>query len=174
MSRRSAGAGRAMQPAVGLRPGDMNEDGAAAPFHPRPAIVIDLHHEIVEGIGAPQAVPGVPVGAPDRPVVATVGGILAPGVAATNAAHRQAGLRAPRRVGPKPQSDRAKSSARGRPVAFALEGCKARAPQRDRKAHAAGEQPTAMRTPPRPGVNPQRAPCTLPRHVLLACAVPAG
>ena len=134
----------------------MNEDGAAAPLHPRPAIVIDLHHEIVERIGAPQAVPAVPavpVGEPDRPVVATVGRILAPGIAAANAAHRQTRLRASRRVGPPPQSDGAKSSARGRPVAFALEGFKARASQRNRKAHAAGKQPTAMRTSPRPGVN---------------------
>src|SRR5690242_2431929 len=68
--------------AAGRRPeagaGDMEEDGTAASFHPRPAIVIGLDDEIVKRIGTPQPVPGRPVGEPNRPVVATIGRILAP------------------------------------------------------------------------------------------------
>jgi len=32
------------------RPGDMDEDGAAQPGHPRPGVVVDLDDQVVEAI----------------------------------------------------------------------------------------------------------------------------
>ena len=163
--RRRQGDAAGRRPKAGAR--DMDEDGAAASPQPRPGIVIDLDDKIVKCIRTPQPVPGRPVGEPDRPVAAAIGRILAPGVAAAGAAHRQAGRGSPRSVGPPPQSNRAKSSARRRPVAFALERHQAGAPQRDRKTQRAGHEPAAVRTVAGPQMNAKCAPGRLPQSAIL-------
>jgi DNA-binding response OmpR family regulator len=152
----------------------MDEDGAAASLNPRPAIVIDLHHEIVERIGAPQAVARAARSEPNRPVVATIAGVFAPGIVAGDAADREAGARAPPEVRPPPQPDRVKSSARGRPVAFAFERHQAGASQRDRNAQGAGDEPTAVGPSARPGVNAKGAPAGLFHRAILVLCRPGG
>ena len=71
-----------MQPAVGAKPcaRRMDEHRAAASLHARPRVVVELDDEIVEVVGAREAV-GIAVGRKlDRLIVVAIGRILAPGV----------------------------------------------------------------------------------------------
>jgi len=62
------------------RPGKVDEYGAAAAGDTRPRVVVDLHDEIIEMVLPPQPVAGRSLDEPNRPVVAPVGRVLAPGV----------------------------------------------------------------------------------------------
>ena len=116
------------------RPGHMEEDGAAAAGHPRPGVVVDLDDDVVEAVVAPEPVAWFIGRAPERPVVAPVVRVLAPGIVRADAADRQQRPRPRQAVGPPPQPQRAKSAARGAAVAFALVGLDAGAAERDRHA----------------------------------------
>ena len=80
----------------------MQEHGAAAAGDPRPRIVIDLDNEIIEVIGAFEAVTRMRAADPDRLVVMTVGRILAPGIIDLNGANRKKAARPRMTVGTPP------------------------------------------------------------------------
>src|ERR1700688_656242 len=74
--------------------GQMQEDRAAAAGNARARVVIELDEEVVEMVVAPQPV-ACRVGAElDRPIVAAVARMLAPGVGLTDAAYGEARVRA--------------------------------------------------------------------------------
>ncbi len=67
----------------------MNENGAAAPRHPRPGIVVDLDNQVIKAV-----IPSKPVawfiGRPtERAVIAAIRRIFTPYVAESNAADGQ-------------------------------------------------------------------------------------
>ncbi len=78
-------------PAVGVNPTshDMDEDRAAALGNPWPGIVIELDDEVIEPVFAAEAVARVAGRQPDRPIVAPVARVLAPGVSGADGAGRQ-------------------------------------------------------------------------------------
>ena len=82
--------------------------------------MVDFNNDIVEIVGSPQAVAwfiGRPV---ERPVVAPIMWVFAPGVGRPDSPNRQEHARAGQAVGPPPQPNRVKPAG-GRPaVAFPL------------------------------------------------------
>jgi hypothetical protein len=67
-------------------PRDMDKHGAAPARGPGPRIVVDFDNEIIEVVGAAQAVPWFTGRPLEWAVVAPIGGVLAPGVQRTDAA----------------------------------------------------------------------------------------
>jgi hypothetical protein len=59
---------------------EMQEDCASAAGNARARVVVDFDNEIIEMIIPPQPVSSLSRRQPDRPVVAAVGRVLAPGV----------------------------------------------------------------------------------------------
>ncbi len=135
-------------------PGDVDEHGASPPGHARARVVVDFDNQIIEMIVAPQPVPGLAGRQFKGPVVAPVGGILAPGVIAPDAANRQPrhwpdpAVRAP------PEPHHPKPAARRRAITLALVGPDAAAAERHRQNPRASEQP-AFRLVARSGPYPQ-------------------
>ena len=76
-----------------IRARQMQEHGAAPARHPRTSIVVDLDHDIVEVVLAPQPVAWFIRRALERPVVAPVRRILAPGDRRVDPALRQKRVR---------------------------------------------------------------------------------
>src|SRR5450759_6029241 len=100
----------------------MDEHRAAAPGHARPRVVVDLHNEVIERVGAREAIGFAAARHFDRPVVMAIGGILAPAVVRLFSLRRQSGGRARVPLGAPPQPLEPESPARGCAVAFALIG----------------------------------------------------
>ncbi len=134
----------------------MDEDGAAAPCHARADIVVDLDDEVVEVVGAPKAVGARGAGELDRPVVASIGRLLAPAVIRPRDADGQRGARPRASIRTPPDPDRVEKPARGCPVPFALVRLNAAAAEGHRNGQAAREQPT-LAGPPRPRSYPNMA-----------------
>ena len=68
---------------------EVHEDGAALSPHPRPVVIAEHQHEIVEMVRARQAIGGAPRRKPDQPIVVAIGGILAPAVIGADRAQRK-------------------------------------------------------------------------------------
>lgn len=118
---------------------NMDEHGATPAGDPRPCIVVDFDNKIIEIVGAAQAVSWFTGRPPEGPIVAPVGGVLAPSVRRTDAPGGQARLGPQAAVPAPPQSDGAKAAARSAAVALALVGSDARAAERDRDGQRPGE-----------------------------------
>jgi hypothetical protein len=131
-------------------PGDMDKDGAAAAGNARPRVVVDLDNEVVEAVVPAQPVAWFIGRALERPVVAAVCRIFAPGIAGTDSANRQRSPRARKPLGAPPQANRAKPAGWRRAVAFALVGLDAAPAERDSQRVGTGEEPT-LRSPAWPG-----------------------
>lgn len=121
----------------------MNEDRAAAAGHARPRVVIQFDEQIVEMVVAPKSVAGFRMCARERPVVTTVGGLLAPGVVPPNGANRQSRFGARQAIGPPPYPRQTKAAARRRSIAFTFVGADASTPERHRHRAAVESQDTA-------------------------------
>jgi hypothetical protein len=156
--------------------GEVDEHGATAASDPRPGIVVNLHDEVVEMILPPQPIARRSIGTPNRPVVAPVGRVLAPGVRRANPSHRQtrAGPRAA--VGPPPNAQRAEAAAWGCPVAFDFIRLDAAAPERHLQTQRPGDEPSPAPVSypgryrhPRKGASPMAKPCCEHR----GCVLPA-
>src|ERR1700752_1432337 len=114
------------------RLGEMQEYRAAAAGYPRACVVVDFDNEIIEMILPPEPVAGLTGRHLDRPVVAAVGGVLAPGVGARDASDRQHGGRPRMAVSAPPEPNRAERAARGAAVALPLVRQNAASPERNR------------------------------------------
>jgi hypothetical protein len=127
----------------------MDEDGAAAPRHAWAGIMVDLDDQIVEVVRAPKPVSARSSGELDRPVVTSIGRVLAPPVVRPGNPDRQRRARPRASIRPPPDPDGMEDSARRRTVSFTLISQNAAAAKRDRNGQIAGKQPT-LATPPRP------------------------
>ena len=96
-----------------IRPRHVHEHGAAAAGDARAGVVVDLDDEVVEPVVAPQPVAWFIGRAAERPVVAAVARVLAPGVVRRDPADRQQGARPRPAVGPPPQPQRAETARAG-------------------------------------------------------------
>ena len=119
----------------------MDEDGASAPGHARPGIVIDFDHEIIEVIGAPQAITGGVRLAANRMIVAAITRILAPCVLDADGADRQQRFWPRTAIGPPPQPYKTETAARRCAIALAFVGLDALAPERHRNMGGADHKP---------------------------------
>src|SRR5205085_10881556 len=138
------------------------EHRAAAPGDARARVVIELDQQIVEMILAPKPVRGVLGAQTDRPIVAAVGRVLAPGIGGPHAAHRQPGTRPGDAVPAPPQAHEAKRAARGGAIAFALVRPDAGGSERRRQMKIAGRKP-AFGPPTRPGADANLPQCAARR-----------
>src|SRR5260370_1664389 len=84
---------------------EVHKDRAAAAGNARARVVIELDEQVVEIIVAPQPVACRIGGQLDRPVVAAVARVLAPGVGLADAAHGEARARAGCAVPAPPQAN---------------------------------------------------------------------
>jgi hypothetical protein len=133
------------------RAGDVNEYRAAASRDSRSRIMVDLDHEIVEMVVAPQPVTRRGARQSHRAVVSAVAPVLAPGVASADPPDGQRRARPRAAIGTPPQPDRPECPARRRAVAFAFVGANARVP----KGHGAARRPGNQPAPDaRPGACP--------------------
>ena len=82
--------------------------------------MVNLDDQIVENVGAAQAVAWFTGRPPERPVIAPIQRILAPSEIRRDPPRRQGGAGPQQAVGPPPQPDRTKPSGRGPAVALAL------------------------------------------------------
>jgi hypothetical protein len=128
----AAGGGRA------IGTGQMREHGAAPARHARPGIVVDLDHEIVEVVLAPQPVASFTWRASEGPIVTPVAGIFAPGNCRIDPAGRQKRGRAQPAIRPPPQPSQAKAAAGRCAVALALVGADAGPAEDDRNREPPG------------------------------------
>ena len=71
----------------------MNEHGAAVARHARAGIVVDFDDQIVETVVPLQPIAWFIGRPPEGSVIAAFRGVLAPGIVATDPAHRQQGSR---------------------------------------------------------------------------------
>ena len=138
----------------------MEKDRAAPAGHTRPRVVIDLDDDVVEPILAPKPVAWFNGRLVERPIVAPVLRVLAPGVGPTDAAGWQHGLGWGEPIGPPPQPQRPEGASRSAAIALALVGADATSAECDRHAPRTCPKP-ALRGPagPRPDMNrPERRP----------------
>jgi hypothetical protein len=127
-------------------PRHMDENGAAPAGHARSRIVVDLNDEIVKAIVPPQAVAwfiGRPV---ERPVVAPVVWVFAPGVVRPDSSNGQERVRAAQSIGPPPQPNRAEPANGSRAVTFPLRCLGTGSSQCDPKNSISRREP-ALATP---------------------------
>jgi hypothetical protein len=132
--RHAAGGGGA------IGPGHMHEHGATAAGDARARIMGNLDHQVVELVVAPHPVAWFIGRAPEGTIVAPVGWVLAPCRGAIDAVNREQGVRPRRAVGPPPQPHKPEAPARRRPVALALVGQDAGAPEHDGNRAPARQQ----------------------------------
>jgi DNA-binding response OmpR family regulator len=130
----------------------MQKNRTATSDHPRPGIVVDLDHQVVQGILPPQPVAWFTGRAPERAVVAAVRGILAPRNVRVDPAHGEVRPRGGTAIGAPPQAQRPERPPRSRAVAFALVGENACASKHDRD-RAAARNEHAVAAPARPRAN---------------------
>lgn len=165
--------------AAGSRPQSrsrhMDEYCAATVRNPGPGIVIELDDQVIEVIIAPQPVAGCMFRSTDRPVVASIRRILAPGVGSVDAAHRQSGARTWTAIGAPPHLTRPESSLRRRPVAFTLVGANAGSPERGSASRRIGENPATRRQArSRPDVNKSQGCQSHTRKIMEFASPPTG
>jgi hypothetical protein len=115
-----------------ILPRQMQKHGAAAPGNAWPRVVVDLDNEIVETIGARQAVTAAIRRQPHRLVIMPVAGVFAPGVLGLDPPYRQVRPWPDVAVGAPPQLPRAEGASRGPAIALALVGEDAAPSQRHR------------------------------------------
>jgi len=132
----------------------MNEDRAAVPGYARPLVMVDFDDEIVEVVVALEPIAWFSGRAPERPIVAPIGGILAPGIGGTDPPHRQETARPQAPVCAPPKPHRMEQARRRAAVTLALSGADAAASERHNECIGAGPQP-ALRAPAGTGANPQ-------------------
>jgi hypothetical protein len=118
----------------------LHKTGAAAPRHARAAIVVEFDDQIVEPIVSPQAIAGFAGAAPDRPIVAAIGGVFAPGIIRADWTRGKESSRMKAPIGAPPQPPKPESAARRCAVAFTFVGADARPPERDRQRKLPGDQ----------------------------------
>lgn len=137
-------------------PGDMDKHGAAAASDAGSRVVVDFDNEIIKIVRAPQTVAWFTGRPPERPVIAPVGRVLAPGIQRPDSPNPQPchGPRPP--IRPPPQSERAKAATRRAPIAFALVSPDAGAAKRHRHGQRTGKQP-ALLAPSRPRADANKA-----------------
>ncbi len=123
----------------------VNEDGAAAPAHARPPVVVELDHQVIGRIGAVHALVSARHRQSDRLVIARVIGIVAPAVLRADAQDRETGARPQPPIGAPPHAHETISSARGCAVALALVIFHSSTAQRHREALRPGGDPAAPR-----------------------------
>lgn len=102
------------------RPRDMNEHSAAMASNARARVMVDFDDEIVKPIGTLEAVAWFIGRPPERPVVAPVRGVFAPGIVRRDSPDRQERRGMRQAVCPPPQPNRMKSSGRRGAIAFAF------------------------------------------------------
>ena len=134
------------------RPRDMNKDSAAVAGHARAGVMVDLDDKIVKAIAALEVVAWFIGRPPERPVVASVLGVFAPGIVRRYAPHRQKGTRTRQAVCPPPQPNRMKSAGRRGAIAFAFRRLDAGAPQ-SRANRALPHHEPRLRVEPRADVH---------------------
>jgi len=144
----------------------MDEDRTAQPGDARPAVVIDLDHEIVEAVVAAEPVAWFIGRAPEMAVIAPIRRVLAPGIVRGDPTRRQQCARPGQPVGSPPQPQRTKPAGRRAAIAFALCCPDSGAAERHRDRSAAGEEP-ALQAPARPSTDSDDAKRT-PSHGVLA------
>ena len=116
------------------RAGDVNENRAAAARDPRTAVVIELDNQVVEVIGAPEAIARLVRAAPDCTIVPTIGGVLDPRIVAPNGAHWQQCARTGQPVRAPPEPYQPERAAGCRAIAFPLVGRNPGAAERHRNS----------------------------------------
>src|SRR5262249_7669171 len=116
------------------RAGNVDENRAAAARDPRAAIVVELDNQVVEVVGAPQAIAGLVRAALDCTIVPTVGRGFDPGVIGVDAPHRQQCARARQSVRAPPEPYQPERAAGCRAIAFALVGRNPGAAERHRNS----------------------------------------
>ena len=90
-----------------VRPRHMHEHRAAAAGDARAGVVVELDDEVVEAVVAPEPVAWFIGRPPERPIVAPVGRVFAPGQRRIDAPRRQPGARPRPPIGAPPQAQRA-------------------------------------------------------------------
>lgn len=133
-----------------IRPGDMNENRAAAPRYARPHIVVDFDNEIIKAVAAAEPVAWSIGRAPKRSIVAPVGGVLAPRIVDADGLDGKQAARPWQAIGPPPDPNGVKAAGWGAAIAFPLVDFDPAPPQRDPQWPAgSGDQPT-LRAPAGP------------------------
>jgi hypothetical protein len=107
----------------------VEEYGAAAVRDSRPRVVVELDDDVVEAVVAPQPIAPRLLRQSDRPVVAPVGRILAPGIGSADRPNRQKRARPRTAIRPPPHPSRAKPSLRRGAIAFPFVGANAGSPE---------------------------------------------
>ena len=130
----------------------MNEYSAAAAGNARARIMVDFDDEIVKPIAALEAVAWFIGRPPERPVVAPVLGVFAPGIVRRYSPDRQERVRTRQAVCPPPQPNRMKSAGRRGAIAFAFRRLDAGAPQ-SRSNRALPHHEPSLRVQPRANVH---------------------
>ena len=130
----------------------MYEYSAAVAGNARARVMVDFDDEIVKPIAALEAVAWFIGRPPERPVVAPVLGVFAPGIVRSYATDRQEGARTGQAVCPPPQPNRMKSAGRRGAIAFALCRLDAGAPQ-SRANRALPRHEPSLRVQPRADVH---------------------
>lgn len=102
------------------RPGDMQEDRAAAPGAARPVVPADLHDEIVQAVVAQHAFGRSPIGQQHGPVVVRIAGRVAPAVPRFRQTHRQPRRSCARPGAAPPQAPQRVDAGRSDAVALAF------------------------------------------------------
>ena len=100
----------------------MDKDRTAVAGDPRAGVVVDFDDEIVEPVSAPKAVAWFIGRPPERPIVAAVLRIFAPGILSHDRADGQQSARPRYAVCPPPQPNRMKLPCRRCAVAFPFRG----------------------------------------------------
>ena len=111
---------------------EVNEDGAPFPPHPRPVVVTEHKHEIVESVGALQALRASPRRQPYKSVIVAVGRIVAPAVLVADRTYRKPRARPGHAVGPVQHLANGKPAERRPAIPFALQGANTGSPERRR------------------------------------------
>jgi hypothetical protein len=135
-------------------PRHVNKYSAAAASHPWAGIVVKLDDEVIEPVLPPKTIAGNSVKDPNKAVIATVLGILAPAVMLADPADRQMCTGPGRPVGPPPEPHQPKTAAWRAAVTFAFVGKDAGASDRNPNLAASGHEPTLGPEPwPSPDVD---------------------
>src|SRR5665213_385922 len=133
----------------------MQEHRAAAAGDSRRNVVVDLDDEIVEMIGARQAVAALIALQPHGLIIVAARRVLAPGILRPDRTNRQKGFGPRVPIGAPPQPPWPKCASWGAAVALALVGLDAAAPERHRYRQAACREPALARIARR-GANADR------------------
>src|SRR5204863_8853630 len=107
----------------------------------RACVMVDFDNKIIEMIRPAQPVAGLPDRRSDRPVIAAVGRVLAPGIGGGDAPDRKRSRWPGMAIGAPPQPYRPKTAERRTSVALPLVRQNAAAPERHRPGEGTGAEP---------------------------------